>query len=84
MRKILRMFAVLVALTAAGLWLFSGRNHGLTITSTEIVTPDAVTGLEKREWKGTFVPGVDFLGAAAMAAGILAGASFLFRKKIET
>jgi hypothetical protein len=42
---------------------------------------DDVTGIEGIEYQRRFVPGLDFLGAAALGAGILAGVSCLFRNK---
>jgi hypothetical protein len=81
MRRNLRIGAALVGLAALTFWAATGANRGWSRTSEEIITVDEITGLEKREWKGTFVPGKDFLGATLMVAGILAGASFLCRKK---
>jgi hypothetical protein len=70
-------------------WAAAGANRGWTKTRIPIKTVDAVTGLEGIQWQEKFVPGVDFLGAAALGAGVLAGLSlFVPRKskppKIET
>ena len=80
MRKTFRRCALIVLVAAVAIWLASGANGSLTQTQKEITSTDPVTGLEKREWLATFVPGVDFLAAAAAIAGVLAGASFAFRK----
>jgi len=42
---------------------------------------DEVTGIEAVAFEDRFVPGVDFLGGAALGAGTLIGISFLFRNK---
>jgi len=81
MRRTLRAIALAVLVVAAGVWLFTGANRSWTRNNEEIKTVDPVTGLDRIEWKGTFVPGVDFLGAAAGMAMILAGGSFIFRDK---
>ncbi len=79
MRTGLRALAVALLVAALALWLATGTNRGWTKTSIPIRTPDPVTGLEGITWEKRFVPGVDFLGAAALAAGVLAGLSFVFR-----
>ena len=80
MRRALLILAVITAVTAASLWLVKGRNSGWTKTTVEIRKMDEVTGIEGIEQEKRFVPGVDFLGAALAAAGVLAGASFIFPK----
>jgi hypothetical protein len=42
---------------------------------------DEVTGIVGIEHQDRFVPGLDFLGAAGIAAGILVGCSFVVRGK---
>jgi hypothetical protein len=42
---------------------------------------DEVTGITVDDYQKRFVPGIDFLGVALLGSGILAGASFLFRKR---
>lgn len=81
MRTILRIAAVLVALGALAVWLGAGANRGWTKNRVPKKTVDEVTGIEAVTFENRFVPGVDFLGAAALGAGALAGGSFLFRKK---
>jgi hypothetical protein len=45
------------------------------------LTVDEATGLEAPTYEKRFLPGVDFLGAVLLGAGLLAGASFLFRNQ---
>jgi len=80
MRKTLRLLALAVVLAAAGMWLATGASRGWTKTSVAKKTLDEVTGLEGITYEKRFVAGLDFLGAAGLGAGVLAGASFLFRK----
>lgn len=80
MRKILQLLALFVVLAAAGTWAATGGNRGWTKTSVPVKTLDPVTGIEGVGYRAQFLPGVDFLGAAAGAAGLLAGVSFFFRK----
>jgi TRAP-type C4-dicarboxylate transport system permease small subunit len=75
MKKILRMIAALLVAGAAIFWLAAGANRGWTKTHVPIKTMDAVTGLEGVQWQEKFVPGIDFLGAALLGAGVLAGIS---------
>lgn len=81
MRKVLRIFAIILVLAAAACWLATGANLGWTKTSVPLKTVDEVTGLDRIEWQQKFVPGIDFLGATLVAAVVLAGASFAFRDK---
>jgi thymidine phosphorylase len=83
-KKVLRIIAVILVVAAAGFWLAAGANRGWTKTSVPKKTLDEVTGIEGVTYENKFVPGVDFLGAAVIGAGILAGASFFFRNKKQT
>ena len=80
MRKTLRTLALLVLLGGLACWLGTGAHRGWTKTSVPTKIVDEVTGLEGIQYRRTLVPGVDFLGAVVVGAGLLAGASFLFRK----
>lgn len=80
MKKFLQLLAVLVLVAAGVTWLATGANRGWTKTSVMVKTPDPVTGIDGITYKKQFLPGVDFLGAALAGAGLLAGASFFFRK----
>lgn len=84
MKRTLIRLAVLVALAAVVTWVATGANRGWTKTSQTIKTLDPVTGIEGITYQPKFSPGVDFLGAALAAAGLLAGASLLFRNKNQT
>lgn len=62
-------------------WGAAGANRGWTKTIVPVKKLDEVTGIEGIEYQKRFVPGLDFLGTAALGAGVLAGASFLFPKR---
>ena len=79
-KSILRILAVVVMVAALGMWLMAGANRGWTKTSVPVRKTDGVTGITVDDYQKRFVPGVDFLGAALLGAGTLAGVSFLFRK----
>ena len=81
MKKALRIAAMVVALGSVVFWVAAGANRGWTKTSVPQKVVDEVTGIEGVSYEKHFVPGVDFLGAALLGAGVLAGASFLFRTK---
>ena len=80
-KTILRILAVVLALGALGGWLGTGANRGWTKTSVPVKHTDEITGISVDEYQKRFVPGVDLLGVGLLGAGVLAGASFLFRKK---
>ena len=80
MKKVLRASALVLATGALGLWAATGASRGWTQTSVPIVRKEPVTDLEYREYVSRFVPGVDFLAAAGLGAGILGTLSFVFRK----
>jgi thymidine phosphorylase len=80
-KTVLRAVAAILILAAAGIWVAMGANRGWTKTSVPVKRTDEVTGITVDDYQKRFVPGVDFLGAALLGSGILAGASFLFRKK---
>jgi hypothetical protein len=84
MKKALRILAALVLLAAGVTWLATGASRGWTKTSVMIKTPDPVTGIDSISYQRKFIAGVDFLGAAAVGAGVLAGASFFFRNNNQT
>ena len=80
MKKILLLLALFIALTATVTWVATGASRGWTKTSVPVKTLDDVTGIEGITYQKKFIAGVDFLGAAFIAAGALAGSSLLFRK----
>jgi hypothetical protein len=81
MKNGLRIIAAILAAGAILFWAAAGANRGWTKTSVPVKIADPVTGIEGVTYEKHFVPGVDFLGAALLGAGFLAGASFLFRTK---
>ena len=81
MKKIFRILAAVLMLGALAFWMAAGANRGWTKTRVPTKVADPVTGLEGIHWQDKFVPGVDFLAAAVLGAGLLAGVSFLFRAK---
>ena len=81
MKKFLLFLAALVILSAGTTWFATGASHGWTKTSVQVKTLDPVTGIEGVTYQKKFVPGVDFLGGAAIVAIFLAGTSLLFRNK---
>jgi len=83
-KQVLRAIAVILALAAMATWLATGANRGWTKTSVPVKRTDEVTGITVDDYQKRFVPGVDFLGAALLGAGILAGASFLFRNRPQS
>jgi len=72
---------VLVLLAALAFWAAAGAHRGWTVNNIRRETTDPVTGLSGATYETGFIPGWDFLAAAALAAGLMAGASFLFRSK---
>ena len=81
MKKAFRILALVVALGAVITWVATGSHVGWTTTSQAVKISDPVTGIEGVEYHPRFQAGVDFLGAAAVAAVFLTGISFLFRSK---
>ena len=80
MKHILQLLAVLVLLTAGATWLATGASRGWTKTSVQTESVEPVTEMRVLHTEKKFIAGVDFLGGAALAAGLLAGASFFCRK----
>jgi len=81
MKKALRIIAVVLVAGTVAFWAAAGANRGWTKTRVPKKVMDEVTGLEGIQWEHRFVPGVDFLGAALVGAGVLAGVSFLVPAK---
>ena len=81
MKRTLRIIAGVLIVGAIAFWAATGANRGWTKTSVPKKIVDEVTGIEGVTYEKHFVPGVDFLGAALLGAGILAGISILFRTK---
>lgn len=81
MKRRLQLLALALALGGGATWLAAGAARGWTKTSVPVRSLDEVTGLEGISYQRQFVPGLDFLGAALLGAGLLAGASLMFRNK---
>ncbi|HKS36506.1 MAG TPA: hypothetical protein VJW76_04910 [Verrucomicrobiae bacterium] len=81
MKTILRLSAIIIVVAAVVAWFVGGTNRGWTKTSVPVMKKEPVTEIEYQEFEARFSPGVDFLGAALLGAGVLAGVSFLFRNK---
>jgi hypothetical protein len=81
MKRKLRIIAAVLVIGAVACWAAAGANRGWTKTRVPKKIVDEVTGLEGIQWQDKFVPGVDFLGAALLGAGVLAGVSFLVPAK---
>ena len=75
MKRTLRIIAAVLVVGAMVFWAAAGANRGWTKTRVPKKIVDEVTGLEGVQWQDRFVPGVDFLGAALLGAGVLAGIS---------
>jgi hypothetical protein len=84
MKKTLKILSLVVVLAAAIIWVVTGANRGWTKTSVQVKTLDPVTGIEGITYQDKFLPGVDFLGAAAGLAVVLAGSSLFFSNKSKT
>ena len=81
MKRTIRMIAAILIVGAIAFWAATGANRGWTKTRIPRKTVDEVTGLEGIQWQEKFVPGVDFLGAALLGAGVLTGISFFVPAK---
>ena len=84
MRRTFQLVALTAAIVAVAVWVVTGAHRGWTMTEVPNTTVDEVTGLTGGPPQKKFVAGVDFLGAALLGAGVLAGVSFLFRTKPTT
>jgi hypothetical protein len=81
MKRTFRILALTIALLAGVAWFGLGANRGWTRTFVPVKTVDSVTGIEGIENRKQFVPGIDLLGGALLAASALAGVSFIFRNQ---
>jgi hypothetical protein len=81
MKRTLRITAAVLVVGAIVFWAAAGANRGWTKTRVPKKIVDEVTGLEGVQWQDRFVPGVDFLGAALLGAGVLAGISIFVPSK---
>ena len=81
MKRGLLMLALALFLAATAAWAWLGANRGWTKTSVPVKLLDEVTGIEKVDYRKQFVPGLDLLAAAALAASLAAIAACLMRSK---
>lgn len=81
MKRFLRIAAAGLLPAAVIFWAAAGGNRGWTKTSVPKKTMDEVTGIEGTTFEKGFVPGIDFLGVAALGAGVLASVSLLIGNK---
>ncbi len=80
MKRRLRISALVLAVAALAAWVATGGHRGWTQTRVPVRSLDPVTGLEGIRYERRFVPGVDFLGAAAVLASLVAVASLFVRR----
>lgn len=83
MKRPLQILSVGFALAIIVTWAAFGANHGWTKTQVPVKTLDAVTGIEGITYEKKFSPGLDFLGAGLLGAGVLAGALLFVRSKSD-
>jgi hypothetical protein len=81
MKRTLRLLAMVLIIGAGAFWMATGANRGWTKTQVPGKIVDETTGLEGIQWQKKFVPGLDFLGAAGLGAGVLTGISFFTLRK---
>jgi len=77
MTRSLNILALLVVLSAVGVWFAMGANRGWTKTSAPVKTVDEITGIEAITYEDRFQPGLDFLGGGVAAGGALAAVALL-------
>ena len=77
----MRILAVVVLPAAVVFWAVKGAHRGWTINNIAHETTDHITGLTSVTYEKGFIPGWDFLAAAALAAGVLGAASCWFGNK---
>ncbi len=77
----LRSAAAAVLLAGAIVWAANGAHTGWSQTSTVTMQTDEITGIQYPVRKDDFVAGVEVPAAAALLAGVLAGLSFLPRRR---
>lgn len=81
MRKLLRLFSLLLALVVIGIWLYCGHSTDFW-TKNKVFNPvhDPVTGLDGTVEEKKFIPGFDFLVVGLGLAALQFGSSFFIRK----
>jgi hypothetical protein len=84
MRVILHLIAAIIFLVAILWWCHAGFNQGWTKTNVQVMKFDEITEISYPENVERFVPGVDFLVAAAALYGLMVGGIILYRKKAKS
>jgi len=79
LKRLFQLLSTAIALASIIVWAATGSNRGWTKTSVPVNTLDPVTGIEGITYEKRFSPGVDFLGAGLILAGILGGISLLYK-----
>lgn len=77
----LRGAAVAVLLAGLGTWVATGAHRGWTQTSAVTMQKDEITGIDYPVRRDAFVAGVEIPLAAAGLAAVLAGLSFVSRRR---
>ena len=80
MRTVLRLATLFIALVTLVLWFFGGANTGRTKMTETVKVSDSVTGKETVSKETRFLPGLDFLAAGLIGAGVVWVLSFAARK----
>ena len=76
MKRVLRILAVCILVSALLFWVAKGANRGWTVNNLAHDTVNPVTGLTATTYEKVFLPGLDFVVLAAFVAAALAGVSF--------
>lgn len=75
--------AVLIFVVGLGLWLASGARVGWTQTSAVSMQRDEITGIDYPVRRATFIAGVEVPLIGATAAAMLAGLSWLPKRRAQ-
>jgi hypothetical protein len=84
MKRTLRVIALVLATSVVVTWFALGANRGWTRTTVQLKTVDEVTGIEGVAYRKQFVPGLELLGGALLACGLVAGVSLFFNNQQTT
>lgn len=74
----LRGISIVLLVVAVGFWISTGSHTGFSKNRVEVTKLDPITEIEYIEYEDRFIMGVEYLGAAAVAASVLFGLSFFF------
>jgi hypothetical protein len=81
MKRAIQLLAAVLAVAVVSLWFAKGANTGWTKNRVQVKAIDPITEIEQIEWRQTFVPGVDVLGAGLAVAGTLLVGALFIRKQ---